>query len=75
MVQNLIFEHINPNIKITKKELKLFESATSSTQILFREHYHNQINGVTMDSHLGLVLINLFMGFHGKFMKFIWVST
>ena len=66
IVVNLIFDN-NPNIKITKKELKtLFEFATSGTHILFDGNFYDQIDGVAMVSPLGPVLANLFMGFHEK---------
>ena len=62
----LIFDN-NPNIKITKKDLKkLFEFATSGTHILFDGNYYDQIDGVAMGSPLGPVLANLFMGFYKK---------
>ena len=62
----LIFDN-NPNIKITKKDLKkLFEFATSGTHILFDGNYYDQIDGVAMGSPLGPVLANLFMGFYEK---------
>ena len=62
----LIFDN-NPNIKITKKDLKkLFEFATSGTHILFDGNYYDQIDGVAMGSPLGPVLANLFIGFYEK---------
>ena len=52
----LIFDN-NPNIKITKKDLKkLFEFAISGTHILFDGNYYDQIDGVAMGSPLGPVL-------------------
>ena len=61
----LIFDN-NPNIKITKKDLKkLFEFATSGTHS-FDGNYYDQIDGVAMGSPLGPVLANLFMGFYEK---------
>ena len=60
----LIFDN-NPNIKITKKDLKkLFEFVTSGTHIFFDGNYFDQINGVATGSPLGPVLANLFMGFY-----------
>ena len=62
----LIFDN-NPNIKITKKDLKkLFEFATSGTHILFDGNYYYQINGIAMSSPLGPVLANLLMGLYKK---------
>ena len=61
-----IFDN-NPNIKITKKDLKkLFEFATSGTPIRFDGNYYGQIDGVAMGSPLGPVIDNLFMGFYKK---------
>ena len=63
---NLVFDN-NPNINITKKELKtLFEFATSGTHIFFDGNFYDQIDGVALGSPLGPVLANLFMGFHEK---------
>ena len=56
---NLIFNH-NPNLNITKKELKLFHFATSQTHFLFK----GKFDGVTMDSPLARVLANIFKGFY-----------
>ena len=43
---NLIFNH-NPNLNITKKELKkLFLFATSQTHFIFNSKFYNQIDGV-----------------------------
>ena len=62
----LIFDN-NPNIKITKKDLKkLFEFGPSGTHILFDENYSDHIDGVALGSPLGPVLANLFMGFYEK---------
>ena len=62
----LIFDN-NPDIKITKKDLrKLFEFATSGKHVLFGGTYYDQIDGVAMGSPLGPVLANLFMGFYEK---------
>ena len=61
---NLIFNH-NPNLNITKKELKkLFLFATSQTHFIFNSKFYNQIDGVAMGSPLAPVLANIFMGFH-----------
>ena len=61
----LIFDN-NPNIKITKKDLKYSEFTTSETHILFDGNYYDQIDGVAMGSGLGPVLANLFMVFYEK---------
>ena len=62
----LIFDN-NPNIKITKKDLKkLFEFATSGKYILFDGNYYDQVDGVAMGSPIGPVLANLFMRFYEK---------
>ena len=46
---NLIFNH-NPNLNITKKELKkLFLFATSQTHFIFNCKFYNQIDGVAME--------------------------
>ena len=61
---NLIFNH-NPNLNITKKELKkLFLFATSQTHFIFNSKFYKQIDGVAMGSPLAPVLANIFMGFH-----------
>ena len=61
---NLIFNH-NPNLSITKKELKkLFRFATSQTHFIFNSKFYNQIDGVVMGSPLVSVLANIFMGFY-----------
>ena len=61
---NLINNH-NPNLKITRKELKkLFLFATSKTHFIFNSKFCNQIDGVATGSPLALVLANIFMGFH-----------
>ena len=61
---NLIFNH-NPNLNITKKELKkLFLFATSQTHFLFSSKFYNQIDGVAMGSHLVPALANIFMSFY-----------
>ena len=60
---NLIFNH-NPNLNITKKELKkLFLFATSQTHFIFNSKFYNQIDGVAMRYPLAPVLANIFMGF------------
>ena len=60
---NLIFNH-NPNLIITKKELKkLFLFATWQTHFIFNSKFYNQIDGVAMGSPLTPVLGNIFMGF------------
>ena len=59
---NLLFEH-DQGLNITKAELrKHFEFATLSTYFLFQGTFYDQIDGVAMDSPLGPVLANLFMG-------------
>ena len=61
---NLIFNP-NPNLNITRKELKkLFLFATSQTHFIFNSKFYNQIDGVAMGSPLAPVLANIFMGFH-----------
>ena len=58
---NLIFNH-NPNLNITRKELKkLFLFATSKTHFIFNSKLYNQIDGVAMGSPLAPVLAK---GFH-----------
>ena len=60
---NLIFS-CNPNLNITKKELKkrsLF--ATSQTHFIFNSKFYNQIDGVAMGSPLPPLLVNIFMSF------------
>ena len=45
---NLIFSH-NPNLNITRKELKkLFFLVTSQTHFMFNSKFYNQIDGVAM---------------------------
>ena len=59
---NLIFNP-NPNLNITKKELKKhFFFATSQTHFIFISKFYNQIDGVAMGSPLAPVLANIFMG-------------
>ena len=61
---NLSFNH-NPNLKVTKKELKkLFLFATSFATIFFNGKFYNQTYGVVMGSPLTPVLANIFMGFY-----------
>ena len=61
---NLIFNH-NPNLNITRKELKkLFLFATSQTHFIFNSKFYNQIDGVAMGSPLAAVLANIFMSFY-----------
>ena len=58
------FNH-NPNLNITRKELKkLFLFATSQTYFIFNSKFYTQIDGVAMDSPLAPVFANIFMGFH-----------
>ena len=60
---NLIFNH-NPNVTITRKELKkLFLFATSQTHFIFNSKFYNQIDGVAMVFPLPPVFANIFMGF------------
>ena len=60
---DLIFNN-NPNLNITKKELKkLFLFATSQTHFIFNSKFYNQNNGVAMGFPLPPVLANIFMGF------------
>ena len=61
---NLIFNH-NPNLNITRKELKKpFPFATSQTHFIFNSKFVNQTDGVAMDSPLVPILANIFMGLH-----------
>ena len=61
---NLIFNH-NPNLNITKKELKtLFLFATSQTHFVFNGKFYNKIDGVAMGLPLAPVLASIFMGFY-----------
>ena len=64
MVINLIFNH-NPNLKITKKELKNFSFLQHLRLIffLFNGKFYNQIDGVAISSPLTPVLADNFMGF------------
>ena len=59
---NLIFNH-NPNLNITRKELKrLFPFATSQTHFIFNSKFYNQIDGVAVGSLLAPVLPKILMG-------------
>ena len=68
---NLIFNQ-NPNLNITKKELKkLFLFATFyfifyslQTHFIFNSKFYNQIDEVAMGFPLAPVLVNIFMGFY-----------
>ena len=63
IAMNLIFNH-NPNLNITRKELKkLFLFAISQAHFIFNSKFYNQIDGVAMGSPLAPVLA-IFMGFH-----------
>ena len=67
---NPIFNH-NPNLDITKKELKrLFLFATSQIHFIFNSKFYNQIDGVAMCSPLAPVLANIFMDFY----EFKWLN-
>ena len=60
---NLIFNH-NPNLNITKMELKkLFLFATSQIHFIFRSKFCNQIHAVFMSFPSVPVLANIFIGF------------
>ena len=59
---NLIFNH-NPNLNITKKELKKLLFATSQTHFLLNSKSYNQIDAVAMGSPWFPALANIFMGF------------
>ena len=61
---NPIF-HQNPNLSITRKELKKkFVFVTSQTHFIFNSKVYNQIDGVVIGSPLAHVLANIFMDFH-----------
>ena len=61
---SLIFNH-NPNLNITRKELKkLFLFATSQAHFIFNSKFYNQIDGVAIGSPLLPALGNIFMDFH-----------
>ena len=60
----LIF-NLNPNLNITKKELKeliLFD--TSQSHFIFNSRFYNQIDGASMGSALVSLLANIFMCFY-----------
>ena len=60
---NFMFNH-NPNLNITRKELKknlIF--ATSQTHFGFNSKFYNQIDGIAMGSTLFPVHANIFIGF------------
>ena len=60
---NLIFTH-NPNLNITRKELKkLFFFTSSQTHFSFNSKFYNQIDGIAMGSTLSPVHANIFIGF------------
>ena len=60
---NLIFNN-NPNLNITKKELKkLFVFAILQIHFIFNTKFYNQID-VVMESPLDSGLANIFMGFY-----------
>ena len=64
ITKNLIFNH-NPNLNITKKELKkLFLFATSQTHFLFNNKFYDLIDGVAMGSALAPLLANILMSFY-----------
>ena len=67
---NLLFNH-NPNLNITRKELKkLFLFATSQTHFIFNSKFYNQINLAATSSPLALVIVNMFIRFQGfKWLK------
>ena len=55
----------NPNLNITKKELKkLFLFGISQAHFIFNGKFYNQIDGVAMGSPLAPVVGNIFMGFY-----------
>ena len=60
----LIFNH-NPNLNVTKKELKkLFLFAISQTHFILNSKFYNQIDRVAMGSSLAPNFANIFMSFH-----------
>ena len=66
---NLIVNH-NPNLSITRKELKKpFLFAASQTHFIFNSKFYNQIDGVATGSPLAPVLANIFMSFN----EFKWI--
>ena len=61
---DLIFNH-NPNLNITRKELKrLFLFTTSQIHFIFDSNLYNRIDRVAMGCPLAPALANIFMGFH-----------
>ena len=55
----------NPNLNITKKELKkLFLFATSQTRFIFNSKFYKKIDRVAMGSPLAPVPANIFMGIY-----------
>ena len=61
---NLVLNH-NPNLNITKKELKkLFLFAISQTNFIFNSKFCNQIDGVGIGSPLAPPLANRFIRFY-----------
>ena len=56
---NLFVNH-NPNLNITKKELKKLLFATSQLHFIFNGKFHSQIDGPTMGSPLAPVLAKIF---------------
>ena len=62
----LIFQN-NPQLKVTKRELKqFFNFVTSGTHFILNGSFYDQVDGISMESLLGPVLANLFMSFHKK---------
>lgn len=66
--------------EIARQELKkLFEFSTSGTHFCFVGNYYDQIDRTAMGCPLGLVLANLFVGFHEKRMvrsvSILWCFT
>ena len=62
----LIFQN-NPQINVTKGELKqLFNFATSGIHFIFSGGFYDEVDGISMGSHLVPVLANFFMGYHKK---------
>ena len=61
---SLIFNH-NPNLNITKKELKtLFLFAISQIHFIFKSNFYNPIDVIAMSSRLAPVLAKIFMAFY-----------
>ena len=59
---NLIFNH-NPNVNITKKNLKNFSFLLHQTHFLFNSKFYNEIDGAAMGCLLAPVLANILMSF------------